>query len=169
MTEQTIIPPSVPQAQTAPRQTFVYGTFMDRLIAITLDMIVLNIALFVLVIPLMAATLFAGFLAGPSVGIVGGISGTAFSSWSLSVIVNWLYFAGCESSPAGATLGKRLMKLRVLDEQGRRLSFGRATLRYFGKIVSYVPLMLGFIMALFTTRKQALHDLIAGTIVIERA
>jgi uncharacterized RDD family membrane protein YckC len=56
--------------------------------------------------------------------------------------------------------------IRVTDLDGGRISFGRATGRYFGKILSGLILGIGFLMAAFTERKQALHDLLAGTLVV---
>jgi uncharacterized RDD family membrane protein YckC len=77
----------------------------------------------------------------------------------------WIYEAAMESSSRQATLGKMALGLKVADEQGRRISFARATGRYFAKIISGMILLIGYIMAGFTARKQALHDMIAGTLV----
>lgn len=85
------------------------------------------------------------------------------------VALQWLYFAGMESSARQATFGKSAMALRVTDSEGARLSFGHATGRFFAKIVSgLVPLLIGYIMAGFTAKKQALHDFIAGTVVLRQ-
>jgi uncharacterized RDD family membrane protein YckC len=74
-----------------------------------------------------------------------------------------------ESSKWQATVGKSVMNLRVTNLEGRRISFGHATGRFFAKIVSsLIPLAIGYIMAAFTERKQALHDLIAGTLVLKK-
>lgn len=81
-------------------------------------------------------------------------------------IISWFYFAVQESSEAQATIGKRMMGIFVSDLQGSQISFGRATGRYFGKILSGLVLMIGYILVGFTVKKQALHDLIAGTLVI---
>ena len=86
----------------------------------------------------------------------------------LNIIVPWLYYALMESSSLQATLGKLAMGSIVTDLDGDRVSFLRATGRYFGKIISYVILMIGFLMAAFTERKQALHDLMAGCLVIQK-
>ena len=84
------------------------------------------------------------------------------------VAMQWLYFAGMESSERQATFGKSVMSLRVANYEGKRISFGHATGRFFAKIVSgMVPLAIGYIMAAFTAKKQALHDLIAGTLVLK--
>ena len=78
----------------------------------------------------------------------------------------WLYWSLLESSAWQATLGKKIMGLQVTDLQGRRISLERASGRYFGKTLSTLSLLLGFLMAGFTKKKQALHDLIAGTLVV---
>ena len=82
--------------------------------------------------------------------------------------VGWLYWAGLESSGLQATLGKRVVGLMVTDMAGQRISFGRATGRYFGKILSAMLFYVGFLMAAFTDKKQALHDMLAGTLVVLR-
>ncbi len=84
----------------------------------------------------------------------------------VELAVWWLYAALSESSPSEATIGKRALRLRVTDTLGRRISFARATARTLGKILSSLTLCIGFAMAGFTRRKQALHDLMAETIVL---
>ncbi len=85
----------------------------------------------------------------------------------LSVVIGWLYFALMESSERGATVGKMAMGLRVVTNDGKRLSFMNATGRYFAKILSAIILCIGFIMIGFTERKRGLHDMIASTLVIK--
>jgi uncharacterized RDD family membrane protein YckC len=84
----------------------------------------------------------------------------------MSAIIAWLYYAICESSRAQATLGKLVTGLYVTDEAGERLTFSRATGRHFGKYISGVLLGIGFLMAGFTAKKQALHDILAKTLVL---
>jgi uncharacterized RDD family membrane protein YckC len=86
----------------------------------------------------------------------------------LLVAVAWLYEAILTSSAHSATWGKQAMGLRVLRGDGARLSFGRATARYFSKslITPLLPLFIGYLLAAFTRRKQALHDFIADTVVV---
>jgi uncharacterized RDD family membrane protein YckC len=79
---------------------------------------------------------------------------------------SWLYFALMESSAKGGTLGKMAIGIMVTDMTGNRISFGRATGRYFAKILSQMILMIGFLMAGFTQQKQALHDILAGCLVV---
>jgi uncharacterized RDD family membrane protein YckC len=85
------------------------------------------------------------------------------------IVVNWLYEALMTSSPRGATLGKMALGLRILRFDGTQLSFGRATARHFAKfmVTPMVPLAIGYIMAAFTNRKRALHDILADTLVIK--
>jgi len=90
---------------------------------------------------------------------------TAFS-WVVGIVIRWLYFALFECSGTQATLGKMAVGIVVTDLEGRRLTFGKATARFFGKFLSAAIFMVGFFMAGFTERKQALHDLLAGTLVI---
>ncbi len=80
----------------------------------------------------------------------------------------WLYFSLMESSSLQGTIGKWAFKLRVVDEQGNSLSFGRATGRFFGKILSSLTFSIGYIMIAFTERKQGLHDIIARTVVLRK-
>jgi uncharacterized RDD family membrane protein YckC len=84
------------------------------------------------------------------------------------IVAQWLYFALQESSAAQATLGKRLLGLQVTDRVGGRIGFGRATGRYFGKLISALALYIGFMMAGWTQRKQALHDMMADTLVVRK-
>ena len=92
--------------------------------------------------------------------------GMLYNLWNL--ILTWLYFTMSESSEGKATLGKKALGLVVTDESGRRISFGRANGRYFGKIVSGLLLCVGYLMAAFTDHKQALHDILAGTLVLKK-
>lgn len=86
----------------------------------------------------------------------------------LALMVSWIYYSLLESSAWQATLGKKALGLEVTDLEGHRISFGRATGRFFGKILSAFILLIGFIMAGFTEKKQALHDILAGTLVIRK-
>mgnify|MGYP001020493857 FL=1 len=81
-------------------------------------------------------------------------------------IIGWLYYALMESSSRQATVGKIALGLRVTDLNGERITFLRATGRYFGKIISGMILYIGFIMAAFTEKRQALHDLMAECLVV---
>lgn len=82
------------------------------------------------------------------------------------LIFFWLYFSLMESSEKQATVGKRILGIRVTDINGGRISFLRATGRTFGKFISMIIVGIGFLMVAFTKRKQGLHDMIAKTLVV---
>lgn len=87
---------------------------------------------------------------------------------AVGVVIGWLYYAGMESSERQGTFGKSLLGIYVTDTDGGRISFLRATGRYFAKWLSGLILLIGYIMAAFTARKQALHDMLASTLVLHR-
>ena len=86
----------------------------------------------------------------------------------MSLLLNLAYFGLLESSRWQATLGKLACRLRVTDEAGRRIGLGRAIGRNLAKYLSALTLGIGFLMVGWTRRKQGLHDLIAGTLVLRR-
>lgn len=89
-----------------------------------------------------------------------------FFSHPYYLIINWLYFALLESNPNyQATIGKSILKLKVVDIDGNKISFGKASGRFFVKIISGLILGIGFFMIAFTKNKQGLHDMVAGTFV----
>lgn len=81
-----------------------------------------------------------------------------------AILLGWLYCALQESSAAGGTLGQRTMGMRVTDVDGRRLSFARATGRYFAQVFTLLTCSLGFLFQLWTARRQTLHDLASGCV-----
>ena len=89
-----------------------------------------------------------------------------FAYISILAVGSWLYCAFMESSSWRATVGKRLLGLQVMDLEGKRISFGQATVRHFMKFLSLFCLMIGFLMAGWTKRRQALHDIPADVLVI---
>ncbi|MBD8882183.1 RDD family protein [Rhodanobacter sp. 7MK24] len=91
---------------------------------------------------------------------------TMWPAFLASFVLAWWYYALCESSPWQATVGKLALGIRVTDMQGRRLTLGRALIRYPAMLLSQLILFVGFIMVAFTQRKQGLHDLIASTLVL---
>lgn len=95
-----------------------------------------------------------------------GEKGEVAALWFVAaVIAPWLYTALQEASPAKATLGKKLMRIQVTDLKGNRVSFGRASGRFFGRLIPTFG--IGYIMAAFTRRKQALHDLVSRCLVVK--
>lgn len=86
----------------------------------------------------------------------------------ISLAVVWIYYAVFESSRKQATLGKLAVEIKVTDLHGNRVGFFRASGRFFGKFVSATIFGIGYLMAAFTKRKQGLHDMMAGCLVIRR-
>ena len=141
-----------------------YAGFWRRFGALLIDILILSIPTYFL------ATLLGD---DPSDKInhtpTGEVEVQYFTIYNaVSFLVNWLYFSLLECSARQATFGKQALGIYVTDTEGRRLTFARATLRYFGKIISSLTLGIGYIMAAFTARKQALHDIIASTLVLHK-
>lgn len=130
------------------QQTFAatrgYGGFWIRVVAAIIDWIV--------------GYAVAGVFAMVTLGI-----GAIFV-----IFIPWLYEALMTSSEKRATLGKMAFGLTVTDLNGNRITFWRATGRHFAKILSGLILFVGYVMVAFTEKKQGLHDMIAGTVVVQR-
>jgi uncharacterized RDD family membrane protein YckC len=141
-----------------------YGGFWIRVVAFIIDWIIVR----VVVSPV---HLFFGGLG--LAGMMGGVHhplGLALLGGGVTAIAalfgGWLYEAFMESSSYQATLGKMVCGMKVTDLSGNRISFERATGRHFAKYLSGLILCIGYIMVGFTERKQGLHDLLAGTLVL---
>lgn len=89
--------------------------------------------------------------------------------FGVGLTVQWLWFTVAESSVWQASVGKKILGLKVTDLAGKKIDFGRANGRYWSKLVSGLFLCFGFLMVAFTARKQGLHDLLAGTLVVRQA
>ena len=120
-----------------------------------------------------AAALIDGLL----VGVVSWIVTVMFSAISdgaelvgqlLVLVAAYAYYAGMESSSYQATVGKMALGIQVTGLNGNRISFGRALGRNLAEILSALILLIGYIMVPFTEKKQGLHDLIAGTLVVKK-
>jgi uncharacterized RDD family membrane protein YckC len=145
---------------------FVYAGFWRRAVAYLLDAILLGFTIGVLVLgPLMQ---HAGLSTDNPWILFTGANRQVFAVNLLVQMAFWPYWALMESSAWRATFGKKLLNLEVTDLAGQRLSFSRASARYFAKIISGLTLMVGFVMAGFTARKQALHDILASTLVVRK-
>lgn len=138
-----------------------YAGFWRRFAAALIDGVVVLIINVLAYVAIAAGVVFSGFNEA--------IMSVSILVCAVNLQLNWLYFAGMESSGYQATPGKLAVGLKVTDLEGRRLSFARASGRFFGKIVSSLTLGIGFLMAGFTQRKQALHDKMAGCLVLDKA
>jgi uncharacterized RDD family membrane protein YckC len=153
-----------------------YAGFWLRFVAHLIDSVVCGVAFIILLIPLFVLTGVGGALSkigsgediGEDAATFLGL-GFIFGFVGIILVVSWLYYALSESSSWQATPGKKLLNLQVTDMDGRRVSFGRASGRFFGKIITgMIPLLIGYIMAGFTEKKQALHDMIASCLVLRK-
>jgi uncharacterized RDD family membrane protein YckC len=153
-----------------------YAGFWLRFVAYIIDGVICGFAFLVLLVPLFiltgAGTALSKISSGENIsddvaaflgmGVLFGIFGIIF-------LVGWLYYALSESSSWQATLGKKMLNLKVTDLSGQPISFGRASGRYFSKIITgLIPLMIGYILAGFTEKKQAIHDMIASCLVLRK-
>ncbi|MCD6566292.1 MAG: RDD family protein [Bacteroidales bacterium] len=150
-----------------------YAGFWLRFVAYLIDDIIMSAIGFVISLPFIGTIIFSGIALSDMdkceektfLGIAGIVGIVLLLTITLTA-VSWLYFALMESSKQQATLGKMALGLKVTDMEGNKVSFGRATGRYFGKIISGMIMMIGYILAGLTEKKQALHDMIAGCLVI---
>ena len=83
----------------------------------------------------------------------------------VNLLLYWIYCAALESSGAQGTLGQQLLGLRVRDVHLRRISFFRATARHFGQWLSLFTCCIGYLLNLWTSRRQTLHDLVSGCVI----
>jgi len=144
-----------------------YAGFWLRLVAWIIDAIILGIAGAGVFFPLFRANLHFFAHATPW-EVYSSYSRPILAIRMLGLMMNWIYYAALESSVWQATIGKKLLGLMVTDLAGNRITFGRASGRFFGMLLSGFVLGIGFLMAGFTERKQALHDMIASCLVIRK-
>jgi uncharacterized RDD family membrane protein YckC len=112
------------------------------------------------------AALLDGILVGIVSGILQAIVGRGFGSL-LALAVGIAYYAYLEGGPTGQTLGKKALGIRVLDlRTGGPIGFSRGVIRYFGRILSTIPLFLGYFWMLWDSEKQTWHDKLAGSVVV---
>jgi uncharacterized RDD family membrane protein YckC len=150
--EPMVSPSREDGALTGSAPSYVYAGFWWRALAFALDTLVL-----------------VG-CAGLLLSAIAAVTGEAVQGprqW-VALLAQWAYYAGFEASAWRATPGKRWCGLLVVDLDGRQLTLPRATVRFAGEMLSGFLLGIGYWMAAFTPRKQGLHDLIAGTVVLRR-
>jgi len=154
-----------------------YAGFWVRFLAWLIDNVVMGVGVLLILIPLIfltgLRTVLEDFHPNEDMNDAGVfmLIGFVFVLATASLVVTWLYHALMESSEWQATLGKKALGLVVTDMAGQRVSFGRATGRHFAKIVTNLVsfgIGLGYLMAAFTEKKQALHDMLAGCLVLRR-
>jgi uncharacterized RDD family membrane protein YckC len=149
-----------------------YAGFWKRFLAYLIDSLIVSVVSLIVVVPVIL--MFGiGILAQnemeeeEAAGLLVALIGAYMFVIAFLVVAQWLYFALMESRK-GATLGKMALGIIVTDMNGNPVSFGKATGRYFAKILSSLIFCVGYIMAGFTQQKQALHDILAGCLVINK-
>ncbi|MGK7396218.1 MAG: RDD family protein [Candidatus Cyclobacteriaceae bacterium M3_2C_046] len=153
-----------------------YAGFFIRFIAFIIDNIILGVVYFIVITPIIGVLGLGVSASGANLdnmdeagamALMGTIMGASMGIYLISMVVGWIYFAAMESSSKQATLGKMVVGIKVTGMNGEQLSFGKATIRYIGKVISGMIMLIGYIIAAFTEKKQALHDFIASTVVIK--
>jgi len=100
--------------------------------------------------------------------IIGPMMAAFFGTMGICLLISLFYYSLLHSSKWQATIGKKLLGLKVTDKNGNRLSFWRSLGRYVVSSLLSGILLIGFILAAFTEKKQALHDLIVGSLVVRK-
>jgi uncharacterized RDD family membrane protein YckC len=156
----------------APAPSSPYGGFWIRFLAYFIDRLILGIVAtplyFILIMPRLLPLIQDAESNGePSPQMIAALVGAGVTAGCLVLIGAWLYEALLTCSSWQGTIGKKVLRLKVTDEAGNRIGFGRSTGRFFAKILSQLILWIGFIMIGFTDRKRGLHDMLAGTLVMK--
>jgi uncharacterized RDD family membrane protein YckC len=154
-----------------------YAGFWLRFVAVLIDGLLIGVVQFVAIMPLLA--IFGIGVASnienmesmdeaQAVSMVGSMMAMGLAVQVVFVVIQTLYFSLMESSGKQATIGKMVLGLKVTDINGEKLDFAKALVRNLGKIVSTFIMFIGYIMAGFTEKKQALHDMMASTLVVKK-
>ena len=159
-----------------------YAGFWLRFVAYVIDVIILGCVQGILIMPVLAIFGIgiaskaqdldsSGFDPGNDAATM-----TLFASIMAAIVViqivffilQVLYHSFMESSKFQGSIGKLALSIKVTDMNGDKLEFGKALVRNLGKVVSQYTIFIGYIIAAFTDKKQALHDLIASTLVVKK-
>lgn len=152
-------------SQAAPRTEFIYAGFWLRGAAFLIDTFILSF-LFTLIISASPTPLMVVHEESVLPGVQ--IPEVTLAGFVVLFVLMWLYYGLFEASKWQATPGKRMLRLYVTDLNGRPVTFGRASIRYLGRKISELILFFGYVLAGFTEKKQALHDILAGCLVLRR-
>lgn len=141
-----------------------YAGFWKRFAAYIIDGLILFIPILIIMLVLGVSL----FMTGNAEDVEEATSIGESIGNLLSIVIGWLYFAIMESSSRQATVGKMALGIKVTDLNGNRISFGRATGRHFAKLISGAILGIGYLMIIWTEKKQGLHDMIASCLVVNK-
>jgi uncharacterized RDD family membrane protein YckC len=153
-------------AQGRPKSQISYAGFWLRAVAYVIDLLVLSLVSGIFILgPLLPR---AGISADNPWALLNNGSRQVLAIELLMMMLQWCYWALLESSAWQATIRKKILGLYVTDLSGKRISFARASGRYFAMIISTLTIGIGYLMAGFTPKKQALHDMIAECLVLKK-
>jgi uncharacterized RDD family membrane protein YckC len=133
-----------------------YGSFDQRLLAAALDWFLVS------GVCILVAFILSLFITDKVARMA-----IAFSLLVVIPVINIIYHIVMESSAKQGTYGKQLLKIRVCDMEGNRLTAAHATGRNLAKIFSVLTLFIGYLYSFFNKQQQCLHDIIAGTLVVK--
>lgn len=157
-----------PPAYTQPPAPVQYADFMSRFFALLVDEIIaIAVASFAWGIFFVVSLLVGAVSGGGSGAMVAGFV-SFFLGGTMGLIAYITYFVKLETGPSQATFGKRMLGIKICNSQGGRISVGQSLGRLIVKnSFSALFFMIGFLMAAFTEKKQALHDFVASTFVVK--
>ncbi|MBU2603316.1 MAG: RDD family protein [Actinobacteria bacterium] len=160
-------PAAAPAVPAAPAVR--YAGFWRRFVAAVIDGLIVA-PLWILLSGLYefasAMTLERMVFSPDGVGLVRTLNVLSAGRWLLFALVVFGYFVLAEASSRGASLGKRLMRLRVARHDHGRTGIGRSMARTAFKAISAAPMMIGFLLAGWNSQKRALHDFMSGCVVV---
>ena len=85
----------------------------------------------------------------------------------INFLIGLAYIVYLEGSPSGQTVGKKLLNIRVVDfDTGGPIGYGRAAIRYVGRILSAIPCLLGYFWMLWDKERQTWHDKLSTSVVV---
>jgi len=168
-------PPQYPQQYAVPAPRILYAGFWLRVVAAIIDGIIIGIPFGILFVIVFASSMPALLNSNGDPSAIFALLPQLFLIGILAIIGSWLYWAKMESSSWQATLGKKALGLFVTDMNGRPVSFGQASGRFWsGRGLQIVPylgglyFMIDCVCAGLTERKQAIHDMISSCLVLRR-
>ncbi len=154
-----------------------YAGFWLRFVAVIIDGLLLGAIQFIAIMPVLGlmsiglATDIQNLESADETTIapmVGQMMAMAGVTQIVFLTIQTLYYTFMESSKYQASVGKIVLGLKVTDMNGGQLDFTKALVRNLCKIISSMILLIGYLMAAFTEKKQALHDMIASTLVVKK-
>lgn len=154
-----------------------YAGFWLRFVAVIIDGIILGAVQFLAIMPVLGLMgigvvdnmeNFDSSDQAETMSMMASVMAVAGIAQVVFLVIQTLYYSLMESSKYQASIGKMVLGLKVTDINGNKLDFSKALVRNLCKIISSMILLIGYLMAAFTEKKQALHDMIANTLVVKK-